>query len=78
MPIRGRRIDGPQELRFGDGARPGAELELDTSDPDAAEGGWPNFPSYTRLRAPGCYAYRVDGEGFSAVIVFEARVVATT
>jgi hypothetical protein len=74
--VRGRRLDGPQELRFGTGVRPRAELRLDTSRPEATEGGWPNFPSYTRLRAPGCYAYRVDGTDFSAVIVFEARIVA--
>ncbi|MBA2462339.1 MAG: hypothetical protein H0V45_11335 [Actinobacteria bacterium] len=37
------------------------------------EGGGDN-PSLTRLRAPGCYAYQVDGRTFSYVIVFEARV----
>jgi hypothetical protein len=25
------------------------------------------------VRGPGCYAYQVDGIGFSDVIVFEAR-----
>jgi hypothetical protein len=33
-----------------------------------------NTPSLTRLRAPGCYAYRVDGRPFSYLVVFEARV----
>jgi hypothetical protein len=29
-------------------------------------------PSYTRLRAPGWYAYEIDGTSFSHVIVFRA------
>jgi hypothetical protein len=32
-------------------------------------------PSYTRLRAPGCYAYQIDGTTFSRVIVFAAATV---
>jgi hypothetical protein len=31
-------------------------------------------PSLTRLRAPGCYAYQVDGRTFSYVVIFEARL----
>ncbi|HEX3873332.1 MAG TPA: hypothetical protein VHW26_04230 [Solirubrobacteraceae bacterium] len=34
--------------------------------------GWREWPSYTRLRAGGCYAYQVDGTTFSTVIVFRA------
>jgi len=30
-------------------------------------------PAATFLRAPGCYAYQVDGRGFSYLIVFTAR-----
>jgi hypothetical protein len=40
---------------------------------DNWSGGWRNFPSYTRLESPGCYAYEVKGDGFSYVIVFLAR-----
>jgi hypothetical protein len=32
-----------------------------------------NFPSYTRLKVNGCYAYQVDGRDFSYSIVFRAR-----
>ena len=35
---------------------------------------WRSFPSYTRLKAPGCYAYQVDGDGFRTIIVFRAVV----
>ena len=35
-------------------------------------GDWLGYPSYTRLRGGGCYAYEVDGTSFSRVIVFRA------
>ncbi|HEU4784207.1 MAG TPA: hypothetical protein VFS83_12775, partial [Ktedonobacterales bacterium] len=68
--IRGGRLDGAGEVRFERGADPPAVLEFDALglDPD----GWSGNPSYTRIRAPGCYAYQVDGDGFSEVIVFQA------
>lgn len=31
-------------------------------------------PSLTRVRAPGCYAYQVDGRTFSYLVIFEARL----
>lgn len=34
---------------------------------------WANRPSFTRVRAPGCYAYQVDGTGFTEIIVFQAQ-----
>jgi hypothetical protein len=74
--IRGHRIDGPDELRFGTGANPSVELHLDpasatvgsASDPN----NWPNWPTNTRLRAPGCYAYQIDGTNFTTVLTFRA------
>ena len=70
--IRGRRLDGPHELRFGDGSSPVRELRLARNE--AATDSWMGrqWPSYTRVRAPGCYAWQVDGRGFSRVIVFRA------
>ncbi|MFL5733093.1 MAG: hypothetical protein ACJ78Q_07800 [Chloroflexia bacterium] len=68
--VRGGRIDAPGELRFERGADPPSELRLDTTQ--AAAGTWSDFPTYTRLRAPGCYAYQVDGTGFTRTIVFKA------
>jgi hypothetical protein len=73
--IRGARIDGEGAVGFnvnGDGA-PLAELQLPPgSAPEASHGGWRGWPSYTRVREPGCYAYQVDGTDFSIVIVFRA------
>jgi hypothetical protein len=63
--IRGRQLDGPNELRFDNGILPPRTLKI----PSAAAR---NRASYTRVRGPGCYAYQIDGLGFSYVIVFEA------
>jgi hypothetical protein len=69
--IRGHQIDGPNDLRFENGSDPQRELRFDGSP---LGDGWRHQPSYTRVRAPGCYAYQVDGIGFSAVIAFEATL----
>ena len=63
--IRGRQLDGPNELRFDAPRLPLREMTITNLYAR---------PSYTRLRAPGCYAYQIDGATFSKVIVFEAKV----
>lgn len=77
--IRGRRLDAPGTLRFDRGKVPPAELRI----PARSQGGYPPGsklvgqryrPSYTRLRAPGCYAYQIDGTTFSRVIVFRGSL----
>lgn len=67
--VRGRQLDGPNELRFDRGVLPPRELRISPRPAPSSR------PSYTRLRAPGCYAYQVDGLGFSYTITFEARPV---
>ncbi len=69
--VRGRRLDGPGELAFEDPAIP--ELVLDTEGQDALPGGWKNYPSYTRLRTPGCYVYQIDTRDGTWTVVFLAR-----
>jgi hypothetical protein len=75
--IRGGRLDGPNRLRFNRGKIPPTEMRI----PKGLRGGNPPGykdvgqryrPSYTRLRAPGCYGYQIDGTSFSRVIVFQA------
>ncbi len=70
--VRGRQLDGDDVLRFEKGepgfydagrAHPAAELR---------ESGGYVHPAVTRVRTPGCYAYQVDGIGFSYSIVFRA------
>ena len=69
--IRGGRIDAPGRLGFGETETPQWAMRF-----GAGGGGvtWRQFASYTRLKAPGCYAYQVDGDGFRRIIVFKARV----
>lgn len=71
--VRGHQLDGPHEMRFyiEPGQPLAQQLVIDTTIGGSP---WPNFPSYTRLQAPGCYAYQVDGGTFSEVIVFQAVV----
>ena len=70
--IRGGRIDAPGRLGFGARAEPDWAMDFGSS---GAAGSWRQFPSYTRLKAPGCYAYQIDGDGFRTTIVFEADVL---
>jgi hypothetical protein len=69
--IRGRQLDGPNELRFNNGLVPPREMHLIGRGPRTST------PSYTRVRVEGCYGYQLDGKSFSRVIVFEARAVAS-
>lgn len=75
--IRGTRLGGPGVVQFSHGdSVPTTEfrvLEPGAASPDE-EAGWREWPSYTTVPQPGCYAYQVDGTTFSTVIVFEARI----
>ena len=64
--IRGRQLDGPNELRFDDGLVPPREKRVVSG---GLVVGW---ASDTRIRAEGCYGYQIDGKSFSRVIVFHA------
>ena len=64
--VRGGRLDAPGRVRFERGALPPLELRVPRGT------GRAGYPSYTRLREPGCYAYQIDGTGFSRTIVFRA------
>jgi len=75
--IRGGRLDPPGGVvRFERGNVPPKLLLIDRAT--AVSGGVsPSTgaryrPSYTRLEAPGCYAYQVDGATFSEIVVFRA------
>ena len=72
--VRGRQLDGDNELRFQDGRPAFTEAErLNPSHALRIEEGSRDQPAATRVRAAGCYAYQVDGRMFSYHIVFEAR-----
>jgi hypothetical protein len=69
--VRGRQLDGSGEVAFEDPAI--AELVLNTDGYEGRAGGWTDYPSYTRLRAPGCYAYQIDTRAGTWTVVFRAR-----
>jgi hypothetical protein len=75
--IRGGRVNGQGGVGFNmnGGGPPLAELQMPPgSEPTRINrGGYRAWPSYTRVRRPGCYAYQVDGTSFSYAIVFRAE-----
>jgi hypothetical protein len=81
--VRGRRIDGPGQVRFNGGLDEDLDVDSLPSAPllpelrlvgDSSYGApWLAWVAYTRMRGLGCYAYQVDGLSFSETIVF--RVV---
>jgi hypothetical protein len=74
--IRGRQLDGPNLVRFGDGTEPVSELRLMRATAQTTPP-WSGrvWDTYTRLSTPGCYGYQVDGTSFSRVIVFSATLM---
>lgn len=70
--IRGRQLDGSHHLRFGLAMVPPTELRITRWGSSKGAAGWGFLAGTTRLRAPGCYGYQIDGRTFSRVIVFRA------
>lgn len=69
--ITGHQLDGPYPLRFSTGPFPGTALKS-LEMPFDPSGGWRYGPSDTLIRAPGCYAFEVQGEDFRQVVTFVA------
>ncbi|HUB40694.1 MAG TPA: hypothetical protein VMA72_17750 [Streptosporangiaceae bacterium] len=75
--IRGARLDGnsPVAFQLGDSrALPEMQLPPGPSE-NLSASGWRNWPSQTLLKAPGCYAWQIDGTNFSTVVVFKAEYI---
>jgi hypothetical protein len=73
--VRGGRLDRPGRIRFGSGARPRSELRLPAgehwpSQPGDLPPSWRAARIPTRIRDSGCYAFQVDGRGFSYLLPF--------
>ncbi len=69
--IRGKQIDGPSDspnwIGFGMADVPEVALQWEI----ASQSRWASLPSEIRFRAPGCYAFQVDSQQASAMIVFQ-------
>ena len=84
--VRGGRLDGDSRVRFGGAPHPRLELRLPAGEwdmPDAVQlrgaplqlrKGWRAAKTTTRIKVGGCYAFQIDGEGFSYVLAFKAVV----
>jgi hypothetical protein len=74
--IRGVRLDGTDHdsVRFWGGSHPPDAMQLPPGASNSSIPGldWTFWPSYTRVKAPGCYAWQVDGLDFSYHVTFRA------
>jgi hypothetical protein len=70
--IRTVRLDGPGhgrvQLQLADGPTMGEALAVNV------QADWQFWSGSTEVTGPGCYAYQVDGSGFTEVIVFRAAL----
>jgi len=70
--IRGRRLDGPQLMRFSGGKLPAKELRIKVGETVSWQGKPPSsrgVPSSVRVLEPGCYGFQIDGKKFSRIVV---------
>ena len=72
--VRGGRLDRQGLLGLGELETPQPELVLPAGASVNETAGWRNWPSRTWVRASGCYAYQVDTERGSRIIVFRASL----
>ena len=73
--IRGRRLDGPQVMRFNGKRRTPAELHIASGQTVSWKGQPPGsrgVPTNVRIIAPGCYGIQIDGTTFSRIIIVTA------
>lgn len=70
--IRGRQLDGANDVRFGAETTPSTEHRL-LATPRQLSGRFRFERTFSRVRTPGCYAYQIDGTTFSYLVVFEVR-----
>jgi hypothetical protein len=72
--LRGRQVDGPDEVRFSEDTTATPDLQAVLSSepvPGSTPSGWLPWIDYVRVRAPGCYGIQVDGLNFSYIIRFK-------
>jgi hypothetical protein len=70
--VRGRQLDGDDVLKFEKGEPGFSSYTSAHPTTELHEAGGYVHPSVTRVQTLGCYAYQVDGVGFSYSIVFRA------
>lgn len=73
--VRGHQVDGSNEVRFGEGDTPAAELifKAPAQARIITDEDWSISFNTMRLREAGCYAIQIDSEAASNIIVFRAE-----
>jgi hypothetical protein len=74
--VRGGQIDGSGTVRFKGGVNGSQSFVAQLSLAGGEQGPpvWTSWPTQISLSAPGCYAYQVNGTGFSEIIVFRVML----
>jgi hypothetical protein len=67
--VRAKRLDRDGAMVIGAKPKEAAPLLVPSGPAANGLGGWREFPYFTFVRSPGCYAWQVDGLSFSEVIV---------
>ncbi len=70
--VRGARIDGQGPVGFGEQPLIGHLIIPPGSTINEGSDGYRQAPGGTFVKAPGCYAWQVDGTDFSYVLIFKA------
>jgi hypothetical protein len=65
--IRGRQLNGPNAVGFGEGHKPYDELQI-----YAAAGRAETWPTFVRVHAPGCYGINIDTAHKTEAFIFLA------
>lgn len=79
--IRGGQIDGTHQVGFNGGLGQTAGNTQGT-EPILRDlrllgnpaGQWKTYLTFVRVQSPGCYAFQIDGQSFSSIIVVQAAV----
>ena len=76
--VRGARLDGPDELRFGDPVDPLRALQIsnDRAQAPGLDGLSVLATTAIRVKAPGCYGLQIDVGEASSIVVFQAKPIA--
>lgn len=72
--VRGARLDGSGDVRFGSGDTPTDDLQLPIRSDEHTPGqpaGWRMFNQYLRLSKPGGYALQIDTLSSSQIVVVD-------
>ena len=81
--VRGGRIDREGAILFYPGGGPDYVSEMRLTEEPWVRGpstpsGWREWNSGVFFPEPGCYAYQIDGEDFTSIVIVEATAAPTS